>query len=79
MRFALGAIIIVAGLYSLIFRERAARSGANFHRRWASVAPWLYPFGLDEIWGSERAMRPVSIAIGLLCIAVGLLVILGIS
>jgi hypothetical protein len=77
MRYAVGVVVIAVGSYSLILNKVTARGGATFHRRWATVAPWLYPKGLDRLATSERAWRPVSVGIGLICIVAGAMTIAG--
>jgi hypothetical protein len=71
LRFVVGAVLILWGLYSAVFYRRTAVRGAAFHRGAARMLPWLYRLPVARASTSEKVWRPLAVVIGLLITGVG--------
>jgi hypothetical protein len=71
LRFVLGALLIIWGLYTAVFYRRTAKWSAGFHRGAATMLPWLYRLPVARASTSEKVWRPLAVVIGLLITGVG--------
>jgi hypothetical protein len=73
MNILLAIPLICSGLFVLVRRKQAARSGARFDQRMAQVIPW---WGWANPNASEDAWRYMAPAIGVFMIVTGIALIL---
>ena len=76
VRFVIGAVLIMWGLYSVVFYRRGAKRGATFHRQAAKMIPWLYSLPVARAHTSEKAWRPLTVVIGLIMVGAGVVFII---
>ena len=67
-----GAILIVWGIYFLFRYRKSAQAGAKFHRKVASLLPWLYANPVGAAATSTRSWRTLSLIGALVFLGVGI-------
>jgi len=75
VRFFIGSVLILAGVYGALTYKRGADRGSLFHRRLATVAPWLYRVFPARAALSSKAWRPLALLGALFIIGVGVIFI----
>jgi hypothetical protein len=76
VRFVLGAVLILWGLYSAVFYRRGAKRGVSFHRAAARMLPWLYRLPVARAHTSQKLWRPLALVGGLFLVGVGIFFIM---
>jgi hypothetical protein len=71
-----GVLLIIGGIYTAVFYRRGAELSASFHRQVAKMVPWLYRLPGTRAATSEKVWRPLSVAMGLVGVGVGIIFII---
>jgi hypothetical protein len=71
VRYVIGVLLIIGGIYTAVLYRRGAELGASFHREVARMVPWLYRLPGARAATSEKAWRPLSVAMGLVLVGAG--------